>query len=228
MRNFINIINEAQANQRVRQRIDIIEDRLSQQFRFHPEISPAVILRLARFDPTKEKIYIRWLTRLYSNDELTGADAAYVRKVLTMFHVAKARNLIRQKDILRYPSVQQLARVLGDIDPPEQAKTESDILYNTMDYLVLIPKTHTAAIYYTKMAKGCWCTGDPRSSMMFDFQTKHGPIIIIIEKPTGKAWQYWGPKGQFIDQKHHSVDMPEFLKEHPKLEYVLQPYLRPY
>lgn len=58
MRNFINIINEAQANQRVRQRIDIIEDRLSQQFRFHPEISPAVILRLARFDPTKEKIYI--------------------------------------------------------------------------------------------------------------------------------------------------------------------------
>jgi hypothetical protein len=85
----------------MRQWIDIVEDRLAQQSRFHPEISSDVMDKVAKFDPTKDKRYIRWLAYLYSKNDFDFNDAPIIRNDLKIFHIAKTRNMISQEEVMK-------------------------------------------------------------------------------------------------------------------------------
>ena len=108
--------------------IDVIsEDRLGQQSRFHPDIPERVVHEIAAIDPTPQKFYLRWLMWLYVKGRLDVRRAEDIRQALFTFHRAKLKKLLVQPDILKYPSVEALERLVTKPATKHLNKRRADI-----------------------------------------------------------------------------------------------------
>lgn len=67
-------------------------------------------------------------------------------------------------------------------------KLDANVLYNSDDLLIMIPKSHKASCYYGAGTK--WCTTNKDSDSHFNNYTKRGVLIYVINKkePETNPW----------------------------------------
>ena len=99
----------------------------------------------------------------------------------------------------------------------EQGKDEVDKVYEDEDWIVIIPKTQAAAMYWGKDTK--WCTAADSKNNMFNTYNKKGPLFIAINKHNPKEkYQACFEAGEYKDINDNDGRVPkdtkvyEFLK----------------
>lgn len=96
------------------------------------------------------------------------------------------------KDINNYEEFDLTAQILTTADSKltkgEVKKLEANILYNSDDLLIMIPKSHRASCYYGAGTK--WCTTNKESDNYFKNYTNKGTLIYVIDKkqPETNPW----------------------------------------
>lgn len=177
-------------------------------------------------DPTwssekKDKMgkYTKWLLNLYKRGNLKIEDLYKAKQYLTYFN--KYINKIEVKDINKYKTLPELYKTVSSFidadnnsqtiatsksDEIRQIKSNVKKLYEDSNWLILIPLTREAAIYYGKNTQ--WCTAAERSSNYYDYYTKQGPLYINIDKKQNRKYQFHFESGQFMNEFDEEIENP--------------------
>jgi hypothetical protein len=164
-------------------------------------------------NPQKMGKFGKWLILQYKQGKLKIEDLYKVTESLEAF--VRFNNRIEIKDINRYKNASELYDVVKPfIDNPEQATSKSDEtrrlkegaekVYEDNEWLILIPKTKEAAIYYGKGTR--WCTAAERGQNYFDYYNKDGNLYININKTDGEKYQFHFESDSFMDSSDTPIE----------------------
>lgn len=167
------------------------------------QIKLEIIAKLAldiieRADPTPNKQYVQWLSRVYANSwnrptSATGKGmwledvVSTVADRLHKYHELNRRKMIpRPKNDINY--FRDFNSFLYDVDQMEEVpvkgqeenKGKAVPLYDDENWRVLIPQDQTAACYYGRGTR--WCTAATKGSNYFRHYNNIAPLMILIPK----------------------------------------------
>lgn len=168
--------------------------------------------------PNKKGKYTEWLLNLYKNGKLKNEDLYKASDYLEAFH--KFKNRIQEKDIRKYNSLPELYRTVKPfIDNPDQATSKSDEVrkikggaekvYEDERWLIIVPHTMDAAIYYGKGTQ--WCTAASESENYFDkYVRDYGDscLFINIDKARKRKYQFCFDSEEFMDETDDQIEWP--------------------
>ena len=169
--------------------------------------------------PDKMGKFGKWILSQYQRKLLKKEDFYKVKDYLHYF--VKYYNKIQNKDINQYKSIQDLFDVVkpfkeaeekGDdiatskSDEVRQIKQDVKKVYEDPNWLILIPLTKEAAIYYGKHTQ--WCTAATKSENMFDYYNNQGPLYINIDKRNNRKYQFHFQSAQFKDENDRDIVDP--------------------
>lgn len=194
--------------------------------KYYSNIPNGIFTQIIQSDPTysvdkpdKMGKYGKWLLNLYRKGNLKIEDLYKAKEYLTYF--SKYINKIETKDINKFQTLPQLYKTVepfmtADKNNQRMATSKSDEIrqlkkdvkkvYEDSDWLILIPLTREAAIYYGKNTQ--WCTAAERSSNYYDTYTKEGPLYININKKDNRKYQFHFESGQFMDEFDDEIENP--------------------
>ena len=100
------------------------------------------------------------------------------------------------------------------MEDPSQATSKSDAVrkikemgaekvYEDNDWLIIVPKTREAAIYYGKGTK--WCTASTGGYNYFERYNNEGKLYININKNTGDKYQFHFESNSFMDAEDKPI-----------------------
>lgn len=192
--------------------------------KWYTDIPSDEFMKIVNADPTynqdkRDKMgkYGKWLLGLYRKNKLKIEDLYKATEYLTYFN--KYINKIEQKDIMRYqdlPSLYDAVSTFIDAhnsgnniatsksDEVRMAKQHVKKVYEDNNWLILIPLTKEAAIYYGKHTQ--WCTAAEKGNNMFGYYTSQGPLYINIDKRTNRKYQFHFQSDQFMDERDNQID----------------------
>jgi len=185
---------------------------------------------IVRIDPTPTKTYAKWLLARYialgGDPELQRRffeDADHTRAALAIFDkIKKKKPEGINIDIMTYKSIQDLEDVTDQFAGREdelktvtQTKRETKLtgakkLFEDENWLILIPLTQDASIFYGAGSR--WCTAGVNNNR-FEYYTKSGPLIIIIDKQKEREgirdatskYQFHLSSDQFMDAQNRGI-----------------------
>lgn len=210
------------------QRYDISPQNVAQVIQaITPSAIDDILQNIESGDPTNNKQYTQWLTKMYANTNVRLEDIrSTMKEYLAKFEILKRKKLIKPpaNDINRYPSVNNFMDVLDTYDLPEEDvpvdKGESKEIYKDADVRIIVPEDEPAACYYGRGTR--WCTAATQGSNYFDRYHRDGPLYILLPtKPgyDGEKYQLHFPSNQFMDETDTQIDIVNLLKNRfPNLE----------
>lgn len=169
--------------------------------------------------PDKMGRYGKWLLSLYQNLHINRYDRENAREYLAAFDKFKHR--IPDNDIMHYKTLTQLYNAVRPfLDNPDQATSKADEarrakqgaerVYEDSEWLVIVPHTKEAAIYYGKGTR--WCTSSTVAENMFDEYNKHGQLYVNIKKHPSPGedgkYQFHFEEQQFKDADNTDLETP--------------------
>ena len=170
--------------------------------KYYPHLFKEVFDEIVAADPTstpdKMGKYSKWLLQMQEDGKLDLDNLSIVTKDLELFD--KYKNVVAKRDITKCASPKELSDIVEPFREGNQATSKSDEIrkikengaekaYEDQNWLVIIPKTEKAAIYYGKGTK--WCTSATFGENPFDMYNKYfGPLYININKHTGDKFQF--------------------------------------
>lgn len=194
--------------------------------KYYSDIPEGYFQKIISSDPTynpqkpdKMGKYGKWLLSIYKKGDLKLEDLYKATEYLTLFN--KYYNKIEQKDINSYKTLPELFAIVKPFkdamdNGEEMATSKSDEvrkfkkdvkkLYEDSNWLILIPLTKEAAIYYGKNTE--WCTAATKFHNMFDYYNSRGPIYINIDKRNNRKYQFQFETSQFMDENDHQLKSP--------------------
>ena len=190
---------------------DINSDDFENIYKSDPTFNPQ--------KPNKIGKYTKWLLNLYRQGKLKTEDLYKANEYLKYFN--KYINKIEQKDINKYNSLPNLYTVVEPFITAEQnnqtvatsksdeariAKKDVKKIYEDSNWLILIPLTQEAAIYYGKNTQ--WCTAATSSNNMFNHYNSEGPLFINIDKRNNRKYQFHFESDQFMDERDDEISLP--------------------
>ena len=222
-----------------------IKKILEYQFVQGKGVPQNVLDAVFEIDPTKKKSYTRWVLmqwEQFGNDIATALKDGSLKR---MFDYFKKRSHTEAGgaglDLSAMKDFKQAMEMLPDIDPvlekegdPNAPENQYDVVYNTAEWTIAVPKTYEAD---KKLGKGCkWCTagafGDsdnwwrrysPVGPLWVNFDRRGKEICPMDNKEYPyKRYQFlfeWeGWNGEFMDCRDHrisfdEIDLPEEVKE---------------
>ena len=119
------------------------------------------------------------------------------------------------KDINNYEDFDLTSTILNNVDSKltksEVKKLEANVLYNSDDLLIMIPKSYRASCYYGAGTK--WCTTNKESDNHFKNYTNKGTLIYVINKkePETNPWY----KTAFLIEKANGSVTAYDAPDHP-------------
>jgi|694.fasta_scaffold03736_14 hypothetical protein len=119
------------------------------------------------------------------------------------------------KDINTYKDYGIASVIFKSVDnvlsKSEVKKLEANVLYNSDDLLIMIPKSHRASCYYGAGTK--WCTTNKESDNYFKNYTNKGTLIYVINKkePETNPWY----KTAFLIEKENGKVQAYDAPDHP-------------
>ena len=119
------------------------------------------------------------------------------------------------KDINNYEDFDLTSTILNNVDSKltksEVKKLEANVLYNSDDLLIMIPKSYRASCYYGAGTK--WCTTNKESDNHFKNYTNKGTLIYVINKkePETNPWY----KTAFLIEKENGKVQAYDAPDHP-------------
>ena len=117
------------------------------------------------------------------------------------------------KDINNYEDFDMTVSILTAADSKltksEVKKLEANVLYNSDDLLIMIPKSYKASCYYGAGTK--WCTTNKESDGHFKNYTNKGTLIYIINKkePETNPWYKTAILIEKTNGKVQAYDAPD-------------------
>lgn len=186
------------------------------QQKYYPNIDPEIFSEIVGADPTsgadKMGKYSKWLLWLYQKNNLKLEDLYKAKEYLTTFD--KFKNKIPNgNDIGKYQSLPQLYKAIQPFEGQKthgeeirEIKEGAEKVYEDGTWLVVVPHTKEAAIYYGKNTK--WCTASTENHNMFDQYNEQGKLYININKNTNKKYQFHFETCQFMDEIDEEISTP--------------------
>jgi len=167
---------------------------------------------------TADDVYNAMLSSNNMNLEIVAADTKNI-----------LQNANRLNDINSITSFNHLFQVLKYLrsfiqkDQEKEAynKAAKDVekVYESDEWLILIPKTKEASCLYGKDTR--WCTAAENSHNYFDSYNRKGPLYIFIEKETQAKWQFHFQEEQYMDAEDSQIDLVEFINDNPELKDII-------
>jgi len=138
-------------------------------------------------------------------------------------------NTIKLGDINQIKSFDDLYEKLRLLEPyieKEEEKSElkaaekdAEKIYNSENYLIIIPKTREASCAYGRNTR--WCTASTGSYNYFDNYNNKGPLYIIINKKTNQKHQFHFATAQYMDEDDDPIDVKSFIYNNPEIKNIL-------
>ena len=188
--------------------------------KYYPDVDNDTFKTIVSSDPTsgpdKMGVYSKWLLRLYKNGSMPTEDLYKATEYLSVFDRYKQK--LQHNDIGRYRSLPELYNAVKPfMDDPGQAATKGEEIrriknegaekfYEDSKWLVIIPKTEEAAVYYGKGTQ--WCTAASESDNYFDYYNNHGKLYINIDKRNNEKYQFHFETQQFMDASDDFIEQP--------------------
>ena len=188
--------------------------------KYYNQIPEEEFRKIVSADPTsgEDKMgkYSKWLLALYTGGNLKLEDLYKATQYLTIFH--KYKQKLQRKDIGQYKSLPDLYREIKPYEDNKQAashneeikqmKEGAEKVYEDATWLIVVPHTKEAAIFYGKGTQ--WCTAATESENYFDYYNEQGPLYININKKTGRKYQFHFPSQQFMDENDCQLEDDNF------------------
>ena len=173
----------------------LLENRIDDVKKKYPEVSASAIKELSDLDPSGNNKYLDFMVSTFTKAgmfwavKLVNLFHKNVNKLTKDFldelivekkwrwlltdnsPIAKTFQKIYKspKDINNYEDLELTQTILNAADSKltksETKKLEADVLYNSDDLLIMIPKSHRASCYYGAGTK--WCTTNKESDNYF-------------------------------------------------------------
>lgn len=188
--------------------------------KYYSDISEKEFWEIIKADPTyneqspqKMGKYGKWLLNQYRHRNLDMNNLSEVKNILDFFN--RYNRQLEKKDITQYKNVDQVYEAVKNyMADPTQATSKSDEarkikemgaekVYEDKDWLIIVPKTQEAAIYYGKGTK--WCTAASSSDNMFEYYNDQGRLYININKHTGDKYQFHFESDSFMDAEDNPI-----------------------
>ena len=188
--------------------------------KYYSDISEKEFWEIIKADPTyneqspqKMGKYGKWLLNQYRHGNLDMNNLSEVKNILDFFN--RYNRQLEKKDITQYKNVDQVYEAVKNyMADPTQATSKSDEarkikeigaekVYEDNDWLIIVPKTQEAAIYYGKGTK--WCTAASSSDNMFESYNDQGRLYININKHTGDKYQFHFESNSFMDAEDKPI-----------------------
>lgn len=189
----------------------------------------------------------KWVLKLYLKDSVkTLQELHYLEDgtVFKMFNRLKDMRILtgRAADINSYASIYDLCSMTKQFNPEDlegdnterkkrilhskfiEARDEIQKVYEDEEWLVVIPKSYEASVYWGNNTD--WCTAYKDSSHYYVEYASKGPLYININKQTGEKYQFHFPSRSFMDESdseiygdvmkriYASEGLNKFYKEH--------------
>lgn len=209
--------------------------------KFYPNIPEEKFMAFIELDPTYTKgsvnagKYARWILGIANKNNGEIENIGHVTDVLTRFEEEK--NHLKNKDVMRYKSVQELENMLNNDDSYTElshrqevrqrqkdrreadVEKDADVVYRDENWTVYVPKTYAAEC---KLGQGTtWCTASTESDYYYNMYLRNYPgskyYVIINNKDPKEKYQLHIESGQFMDRDDDPVDLIPFLNEHEGL-----------
>lgn len=188
-------------------------------------------------DPTKNKQYLQWIITKgilkwsHKSFYLFKQDLPTLAASLLTYDKLKRMNKLRyeHKDINRIKNDDELFDVVNQYQEAAGRTKEQDEsffknkaakkLYESSTVEVVIPYTKEASCYFGTNTK--WCTARADENNAFDVYNREGPLYVVLDKKTGKKYQFWFDTSedeahQFMDYKDNEINWADLLEKQPK------------
>ena len=188
--------------------------------KYYNDIPQNIFYNIIKTDPTYDEQrsqkmgkYGKWLLNQYRQGNLDMNNLSKVRNTIDFFN--RYNRQLEVKDINQYKNIDQVYdNVKNFMEDPSQATSKSDEarkikemgaekVYEDNDWLIIVPKTREAAIYYGKGTK--WCTASTRGYNYFERYNNEGRLYININKNTGDKYQFHFESNSFMDAEDKPI-----------------------
>ena len=189
------------------------------QFVDSGKVSAAVFTKFRTEDPSDTKKYLQWMCKQYISNP---GRQTHIVDVVKMFDQQVQRNLIKgdESDINKYDlegadkvaKKQSQEKTHGEVK--REQKSESIIVDETDDYLIVVPESHSASCFYGANTK--WCTSGKTAEHWDSYWKENIKIYIIIDKKKNKKYAIAvGPNGamEAFDEKDRKISLPSIEKQ---------------
>lgn len=89
----------------------------------------------------------------------------------------------------------------------KKAKNDIKVLFDDDNWLVLIPRSMEASMYWGSNTKWCTATRNEENNM-YERYTENGPLYININKQTGEKYQFHFGNNEFNDGENKPIKLP--------------------
>jgi hypothetical protein len=199
---------------------------------------------LAAQDPSKKKSYVNWMITRYISGGINRLEDIPARLVpaLRIYNQAKITRKVKPEDAdigkfkklsdfedmvqNNYGEKEIASNKSADKTLEQQffADSEAELVYNTPEWKVVIPKTPKASCYFGRNTK--WCTILKNDPSYFNNYSKKGPLYIILQKKTNKRWQFHFESEQYMDEKDNKINLGEFIRNYPEVVKIFKKYIK--
>ena len=180
-----------------------------------------IMVVIENSDPTANKEYVQWLTKVYANQGIKLEDIiSRGNSALKMYHEFKVKKILpaEYRDIGRidFAGLENIAQnldmrnALAAKEEQDAAKTvdkgEAETVFDNEAVRIIVPKNEAASCYYGQGTR--WCTAG-RDNNMYDRYARDGDLYILLPKQPkydGEKYQLHFASGQFMDEGDNSVE----------------------
>lgn len=103
-----------------------------------------------------------------------------------------------------------------DKEAMKSAEKDAEKIYQSENYLILVPQTQEASCAYGRGTR--WCTAATGSHNYFNTYNRQGPLYIIINKKTQDKYQFHFQSQQYMDSDDYQLDLEEFFNDNKEVK----------
>ena len=159
----------------------------------YPTIGEYSLSKLNELDRTPTKKYLEYMIKTWLAEFETIVDIEELGRQVAKFD--ELLPYVDKKDIYTddYSTFEKLTKVVSDAEIKKKGKTfvkdkNIEMLYETDEYLFLIPKTHEGSLKYGAGTR--WCTASRDSPETFRKYYEKGYLGYLIDKKSSKKSGY--------------------------------------
>jgi hypothetical protein len=117
------------------------------------------------------------------------------------------------------PEIKSAKRAEQEKESLKAAEKDSEKVYNSENYMIVVPKTQEASCAYGRGTR--WCTAATGSNNYFHRYNNQGPLYIVIDKKTQEKYQFHFQSEQYMDAEDDRLDLDQFFDENPEMKNPL-------
>lgn len=184
--------------------------------------------KLLQTDPSKEKIFLEWLVKMYLTKKVKEEDLYKVKKDLQSYYYYRNKaNTNLQKDINFYKTPDELflairtlppIKGLADDDSSIQSANEkakkNAYKFNVDKWIVVAPQTKQASCFYGKNTRWCTAATDEEGNEFENYFVKDDKwkwLWVLIDKNDGEKLQFYFPESEYMNAEDRRIDIFYFF-----------------